>query len=55
MNIDWSLFWHMGGQGPYVWGAYGAALALVAAEAIGLWRRARRVRELRRETVEDRT
>lgn len=41
MNIDWSLFFAMGGHGAFVWGAYGAALALLGAEAILLWRRAR--------------
>ena len=29
----------MGGYGPYVWGAYGVAAALVAAEIIVLVRR----------------
>lgn len=38
MNIDWPLLWNMNGHGPYVWGAYGVAAALLAAEAWTLWR-----------------
>lgn len=32
-------FWHMGGYGFYVWGAYGGALLAVVAEIVALrWR-----------------
>lgn len=41
MTIDWQLLWHMDGHGAYVWGSYGMALALVAAEAMALWTRRR--------------
>jgi heme exporter protein CcmD len=44
MSIDWAAFWHMGGQGGYVFGAYGAALLLLAADALWLWRRSRAAR-----------
>ena len=39
-------FFHMGGYGVYVWGSYGAALLLFAAEILQL--RARRRTLLRR-------
>lgn len=41
MTIDWQLLWDMNGHGPYVWGTYGTALVLLAAEALSLWRRNR--------------
>ena len=31
---SWAEFAHMGGYGLYVWGSYGVALALMAAEAL---------------------
>ncbi|MCW7537909.1 heme exporter protein CcmD [Aquabacterium sp. A7-Y] len=49
MNIDWHLFLQMGGQGPYVWGSYGAALVLLVGEAVALYRRARRATAARGE------
>lgn len=44
MSIDWNLLWAMDGHGPYVWGSYALALALVAGEALVLWRQGRRLR-----------
>ena len=43
-GIDWALFWDLGGHGRYVWSGYGVAAAAFAAEALLLWRRARRSR-----------
>ena len=44
MSIDWAAFWHMGGHGGYVFGAYGIAVLLLAVEALLLWRRSRAAR-----------
>ena len=44
MSIDWAAFWHMGGHGGYVFGTYGLAALLIAAEALALWRRSRAAR-----------
>ena len=41
MNIDWSVFWQLGGHGLYVWPGYGAALLLVLLEAVVMLRRLR--------------
>jgi heme exporter protein D len=40
--INWdslAAFWHMGGYGRFVWGAYGVTLAAMAFEAFGVRRR----------------
>ena len=45
-----SAFFHMGGYGFYVWGAYGVTFALLAIEALSLVGRERStVSSLRRE------
>jgi heme exporter protein D len=36
---SWQAFWHMGGYGLYVWGAYGVTAVAMLAEV--LWVRAR--------------
>lgn len=41
MNIDWALFWHMGGYGPYVWSGWGLAALALGAEFLLLRRRCR--------------
>lgn len=33
---DLASFLHMGGHGPFVWGSFGVAAVLIAAEVIGL-------------------
>ena len=38
---SWSDFWAMGGRAFYVWGSYGATLALLVGELILLSRRRR--------------
>ena len=43
-QIDWPAFWHMGGHAAEVFGVYGLAFAALLAEALWLWRRARRPR-----------
>ena len=37
---DWNHFWHMGGHGAYVWGAYAFTAVLLVAECVSLRRRA---------------
>jgi len=39
---SWDAFWQMGGQGRFVWGAYGLTLALMLLEAWQVRRRWRR-------------
>ena len=39
---SWDEFFHMGGYGLYVWGAYGVTAALMAFEAFGVVQRRRR-------------
>ncbi|NML18409.1 heme exporter protein CcmD [Azohydromonas caseinilytica] len=41
-DIDWALFWHMGGHGAYVWTGWGLALLALGVEFFTLWRRSRR-------------
>lgn len=49
---SWSAFWDMGGRAWYVWGSYGATLALIALEIILLLRQRRIQRQkLRRLTM----
>ena len=38
---DWNDFWHMGGHGAYVWGAYAFTVALLVAEWVSLRQHAR--------------
>ncbi|WP_198321062.1 heme exporter protein CcmD [Azohydromonas aeria] len=42
-GIDWTLLWHMGGHGAYVWGGWGLAALALGAEFFALRRRARRL------------
>jgi heme exporter protein D len=42
----WQAFWAMGGYAPFVWGAYGVALALLVVEVLALRARRRRAIEL---------
>jgi heme exporter protein D len=46
-------FWAMGGHGRFVWGAYGATLVLMLAEAWGVRRRLRRAMLLARQAAAD--
>jgi heme exporter protein CcmD len=43
MNIDWDLFWHMGGYGAYVWSGWGLAVLALGTEFLQLRRRSRRL------------
>ncbi len=43
--MSWSEFWHMGGYGFYVWGAYGVTALFVACEVVLLRRRGRALHE----------
>ncbi|HUH59597.1 MAG TPA: heme exporter protein CcmD [Candidimonas sp.] len=36
---SWSSFWRMGGDAFFVWGSYGAAVALIALELASVLRR----------------
>jgi len=48
MWASWSDFWHMGGYGLYVWGAYAVCLAVMLGEP---WlARRQRERALRAQT-----
>lgn len=38
---DWSSFWEMGGDAPYVWGSVAAVLIALAAECAALTLRER--------------
>ena len=46
---SWDEFFHMGGYGLYVWGAYGVTAALMAFEAFGVVQRRRRALAAARE------
>jgi heme exporter protein D len=37
---SWSDFWHMGGYGLYVWGAYGVTVLILLIEVIQISRAA---------------
>jgi heme exporter protein D len=53
MNWDsLDAFWHMGGYGRFVWGAYGVTLAAMAFEAFSVRRRLARAQALARTLVE---
>jgi len=45
-------FWHMGGYGRFVWGAYGVTLAAMALEAFTVRRRLARTQTLARADLE---
>ena len=40
--MSWDTLFSMQGHGPYILGAYGVTIALMAWEVLALWRRARR-------------
>ncbi|MNT74324.1 Heme exporter protein D (CcmD) [compost metagenome] len=40
--MSWDTLFSLQGHGPYLLGAYGVTLALMALEVFALWRRARR-------------
>jgi len=40
--MSWDTLFSLQGHGPYILGAYGVTLALMAWEVLALWRRARR-------------
>jgi heme exporter protein D len=51
MMMNWDslgAFWHMGGYGRFVWGAYGVTLASMALEAFSVQRRLARAQTLAR-------
>jgi len=41
---SWGAFFHMGGYGLYVWGAYGVTAFVLALEIVAVRRRAARAR-----------
>ncbi|HEX7996836.1 MAG TPA: heme exporter protein CcmD [Pyrinomonadaceae bacterium] len=41
--MNWARFFNMGGYAFYVWGSFGVALALMAAEVLLLRRRRKRL------------
>lgn len=45
--MNWPAFFTMDGHGAYVWGSFGLCFALMAAEVLGLRRRARTARLVR--------
>ena len=47
---SWQDFWAMGGEGGYVWGAYGLVALALAVEIVLVRARARRARETVRRT-----
>jgi len=54
MNWDsWQAFWHMGGYGLYVWGAYGATAVAMLAEVLLVRARLRRAARAAREQALD--
>lgn len=40
--MSWATLFSLQGHGPYILGAYGVTVALMAWEVLVLWRRARR-------------
>ncbi|WBX90286.1 heme exporter protein CcmD [Achromobacter mucicolens] len=42
--MNWDTFFSLQGHGPYLMGAYGVTIALMAWEVLALCRRARRAR-----------
>ena len=40
--MSWDALFSLQGHGPYILGAYGVTIALMAWEVLALWRRARR-------------
>lgn len=55
---SWAAFWHMGGNGPFVWGSYGVSFALIALELVLLFRHRKhtlaRLQRLRRANASER-
>lgn len=42
-ELNWAQFFHMGGYAFFVWGSFGVALSLMAAEVLLLRRRRKRL------------
>lgn len=40
--MNWDTLFSLQGHGPYILGAYGVTIALMAWEVLAVWRRARR-------------
>lgn len=45
--MSWDTLFSLQGHGPYILGAYGVTIALMAWEVLALWRRARRANRAR--------
>ncbi|GEM_PF-537025 len=45
--MNWDTLFSLQGHGPYILGAYGVTIALMAWEVLAVWRRSRRALEQR--------